>query len=145
MEGCLRAPAEFTVRPNRVDEAGGEDVSTGDNGQAQAVASAKTLALAVYILYLVGYFVGITWLIGVIIAYTQRHNPDPVVASHSQNQITIFWASLVYVVVGSLLALVLIGWLVLALWFVWSLIRIIKGLMALNSSLPAERPSSWGF
>ena len=120
-------------------------MSTGDNGQAQAVASAKTLALAVYILYLVGYFVGITWLIGVIIAYTQRGSLDPVVASHSQNQITIFWASLVYVVVGSLLALVLIGWLVLALWFVWSLIRIIKGLMALNSSLPAERPSSWGF
>jgi uncharacterized membrane protein len=120
-------------------------VSTGDNGQTQAVASARTMALAVYILYLVGYFVGITWLIGVIIAYTQRANADPVVASHSQNQITIFWATLVYVVVGSLLALVLIGWLVLALWFIWSLIRIIKGLTALNNNLPVDRPNSWGF
>jgi uncharacterized membrane protein len=120
-------------------------VSTGDDRQTQAVASGKTMALAVYILYLVGYFVGITWLIGVIIAYTQRANLDPVVSSHSQNQITIFWASLVYVILGSLLALVLIGWIVLALWFVWSLIRIIKGLVALNNGLPVERPSSWGF
>ncbi len=122
-------------------------MSTGDDGQtqAQALASAKTMALAVYILYLVGYFVGITWLIGVIIAYTQRSNADPVVSSHSQNQITIFWASLVYVIIGSLLALILIGWLVLALWFIWSLIRIIKGLMALNNNLPIDRPSSWGF
>src|SRR5262245_18822908 len=101
------------------------------------------MALAVYILYLVGYLVGITWLIGVIIAYTQRSNPDVLVRSHSQNQITIFWATLVYVIVGSLLALVLIGWLVLALWFVWSLIRIIKGLMALNNNLPIDRPTSW--
>jgi uncharacterized membrane protein len=48
-------------------------------------------------------------------------------------------------VVGSLLALVLIGWLVLALWFIWSLIRIIKGLTALNNNLPVDRPNSWGF
>jgi uncharacterized membrane protein len=119
-------------------------VSTGDDGQAQALASAKTMALAVYILYLVGYFVGITWLIGVIIAYTQRSNADPIISSHSQNQITIFWASLVYVIIGSLLALVLIGWIVLALWFIWSLIRIIKGLVALNNGQPIDRPSSWG-
>jgi uncharacterized membrane protein len=119
-------------------------VNTG-NGQTEALASGKTLALAVYILYLVGYFVGITWLIGVIIAYTQRANADPVISSHSQNQITIFWASLVYVIIGSLLALILIGWLVLALWFIWSLIRIIKGLMALNNGQPMDRAGSWGF
>jgi uncharacterized membrane protein len=118
-------------------------VNTGD-GQTEAMASGKTMALAVYILYLVGYFLGITWLIGVIIAYTQRANADPVVSSHSQNQITIFWASLVYVIIGSLLALILIGWLVLALWFIWSLIRIIKGLVALNNGQPIDRPGSWG-
>jgi uncharacterized membrane protein len=120
------------------------EVSNGE-GQAQAVVSGRTMALAVYILYLVGYFVGITWLIGVIIAYTQRGNSDPVVSSHCQNQITIFWASLVYVIIGSLLALILIGWLILALWFIWSLVRIIKGLVALNNGLPADRPASWGF
>jgi len=119
-------------------------MDTGD-GQTQAVASGKTMALAVYILYLVGYFVGITWLVGVIIAYTQRGNSDPLVSSHSQNQITIFWASLVYIIIGSVLALVLLGWFVLVLWFIWSLIRVVKGLVALNNGQPIDRPSSWGF
>ena len=41
--------------------------------------------------------------------------------------------------------LVLIGLLVLAWWFVWSLIRIIKGMIAVNEYRPIDNPRSWLF
>jgi uncharacterized membrane protein len=40
------------------------------------------LVLTVYILYLVGFLTGITFLVGVIIAYLQRGRTDSVCESH---------------------------------------------------------------
>ena len=102
-------------------------------------------ALVVYILYLVALVLGITSVVGVIAAYVKVDSADPVAASHYRFQIRTFWISVLYWVVGCLLALILIGFAILAWWFVWYLIRNIKGIVALNEGRPIANPASWMF
>ena len=68
----------------------------------QPLISNYGLVLTVYILYLVDFLTGITVLIGVIIAYLQRDETDPICKSHFQFQITTFWIGLLYFFVGFL-------------------------------------------
>ena len=105
----------------------------------------KQLALVVYILYFVAYATGITGLVGVIIAHVQLGNADPMLASHYRFQIRTFWIGLLYLIVGWLLVFILIGFAVLFWWFIWSLIRNVKGLLALNERRPIADPGSWLF
>jgi len=112
----------------------------------QPLVSNSQLALVVYILYLVSYAVGgITALVGVIIAHIQVDQADPVQQSHYRFQIRTFWIGLIYLVVGCLLAIILIGFLVLLWWFIWTLVRNIKGLLALNENRLIANPTSWMF
>lgn len=103
------------------------------------------LALAVYVLYLVGYFTAITALVGVIIAHMQIDKADAMLRTHYRFQIRTFWIGLIYIAVGALTAIVGIGFVILLWWFVWSLVRSIKGLLALNENRPIENPGSWLF
>jgi uncharacterized membrane protein len=103
------------------------------------------LVLAVYILYLVGFLTGITALVGVIIAYLQRDKTDQIGRSHFQFQITTFWVGLLYLIVGAITAHFAIGALIIIWWFVWTIIRCVKGLLALNEGKPIAAPNSWWF
>src|SRR5260370_42244883 len=103
------------------------------------------LVLTVYILYLVGFLTAITALVGVIIAYLQRGKTDQVCESHFLFQITTFWIGLLYLVVGLLPIHIVIGAFILLWWIVWTLIRCVKGLLALNTGDPICNPNSWWF
>jgi uncharacterized membrane protein len=118
---------------------------TGPTNPGQPAVSNSQLALVVYVLYLVAYAVGITALIGVIIAHIQVKEADPILASHYRFQIRTFWIGVLYLVVGGLLLIVLVGALVWLWWFIWSLVRNIKGLLALNEGRPIADPGSWMF
>jgi uncharacterized membrane protein len=107
--------------------------------------SNSSMALIVYILYFAAYFVGITAVVGVIIAHVQKGSGDALLESHYDFQIRTFWVGVLYIVVGTILAFVLVGFLVLAWWFIWSLIRNIKGILALNENRPITNPYSWMF
>jgi uncharacterized membrane protein len=109
------------------------------------VVSNYGLVLTVYILYLVGFLTGITVLVGVVIAYLQRENTDRVSQSHFQFQITTFWIGLLYFFVGVLTLHILIGALILLWWVVWTVIRCVKGLLALNMGEAIPNPNSWWF
>jgi uncharacterized membrane protein len=78
------------------------------------------------VLYGVSYFNGITALIGVIIAHMKVDDTDPVLRSHYQFQIRTFWIGLLW-------------------WFVWSLIRIVKGFLLVTEHKPIVNPRSWLF
>jgi uncharacterized membrane protein len=103
------------------------------------------LVLTVYILYLVGFLTGITVLVGVVIAYLQRDYTDRVSQSHFQFQITTFWIGLLYFFLGFLTLHFAIGVLILLWWVVWTVIRCVKGLLALNLGEPIHNPNSWWF
>jgi uncharacterized membrane protein len=109
------------------------------------IVSDNALAIIVYVLYCVGYFTGISALIGVIIAHVKVDDTDPVLRSHCQFQIRTFWIGLLYLAIGIPLCMVLIGIPVLAWWLVWSLIRIIKGIISVNEYKPIANPRSWLF
>ena len=117
----------------------------GPEQSQQPALSGKQLALIVYILYLVAYFTGITAVIGVIIAHVQIGSADPSLASHYRFQIRTFWIGILYLVIGTILAMVLVGIAVLLWWFIWSLVRNIKGALALNDNKPIANPGSWLF
>jgi uncharacterized membrane protein len=109
------------------------------------IVSDNILAVVVYLLYCVGYFTGISALIGVIIAHVKIHDTDPVLRSHYQFQIRTFWIGLLYLAIGIPLCMVLIGIPVLVWWLLWSLIRIIKGIISVNEYKPIANPRSWLF
>jgi uncharacterized membrane protein len=109
------------------------------------VVSNYGLVLTVYILYLVGFLTGITVLVGLIIAYLQRGKTDRVSQSHFQFQITTFWIGILYFLVGLLTLHVGIGALILLWYIVWTVIRCVKGLLALNMGEPIRNPNSWWF
>jgi uncharacterized membrane protein len=113
---------------------------------AQPIVSNTQLALAVYILYLASYVVGITALVGVIIAHVQiGSTADPMLRSHYQWQIRTFWIGLLYFVIGVVLCFIVVGLFVLLFWFIWTVVRTVKGLLALNENKPIAIPTSWMF
>jgi uncharacterized membrane protein len=125
---------------------------TGPGPSPQPLVPSTDIALIIYILYFLGYCTGITNVIGVIMAHIQIDTADPMLATHYRFQIRTFWIGLLYVFVGSVLSLIVIGAAVgyrhvgaLVWWFIWSLIRSIKGVLALNERRPIADPTSWMF
>jgi uncharacterized membrane protein len=118
---------------------------TDDQAARPPAVSNTTIATIVYALYFAGFFTGISALAGVIVAHVQYDTADPLLRSHYQFQIRTFWIGLLYFVIGLVLCLVLVGYLVLLWWFIWTLIRCIKGILALNEGRPIANPTSWMF
>ena len=109
------------------------------------IASDNILAGVVYLLYFVGYFTGISALMGVIIAHVKVEEAEPVLRSHYRFQIRTFWIGLLYLAIGIPLCLALIGIPILVWWFIWSLIRIVKGGLLVIEHKPIVNPGSWLF
>jgi uncharacterized membrane protein len=102
-------------------------------------------ALAVYILYLLGFLTGITVIVGVIIAHVKESTATGIARSHFQFQIRTFWIGLLYLITGTVLLYFIIGIPILLWWAVWTLVRVIKGLILLNDRRPVPEPTSWLF
>lgn len=109
------------------------------------IVSDNILAVAVYVLYGVGYFFVIPALLGVIIAHLKINDADPVLQSHYRFQIRTFWIGLAYLALSFPLCLVLVGFPLMLWWFVWSVIRIVKGALLLTEHQPIADPRSWLF
>lgn len=105
----------------------------------------RGLAFAVYIMYFLGYVTGITTIIGVMIAYLQNRPASSELGTHFTFQVRTFWIGLLFLVAGGILLQIGIGVLILLWWFVWSLMRNVKGILALNRNEPIENPNSWMF
>ena len=102
-------------------------------------------AKIVYILYLVGIVFGITGIIGVVMAYINKKEAPEWLQSHYQFQIRTFWIGALYLIIGFIFTLLLIGYLVLLFWLVWLVIRCIKGLKLLDQKQAHPNPTGWMF
>ena len=99
----------------------------------------KQYNLITYILYLVGFVVGITGLIAIIMNYVKRNEMRGTwLKSHVDWQIKTFWYSLIGYVLGLILSVILIGYLLILVVFVWHVYRLVKGLIALNDNKPIQ-------
>ena len=108
---------------------------------AQKLSSLKTVAAVVYALHAIGFFSGITWIVAVIVNYVKLDDARGTwLESHFRWQIRTFWWGLLWGVIGSVLLLVLVGWLVLAAAGIWIIYRIVKGAMYLSENRPLPTP-----
>ncbi len=99
--------------------------------------SLRTLTLAVYALQALGFFVGITWIVAVVINYVKKEDvAGTPYESHFRWQIRTFWFGLLWGVVGGLLVIVFVGFAVLFADTVWIIYRIVKGWLNLNDGKP---------
>ena len=99
--------------------------------------SLKQLTMVVYLLQALGFFVGITWLVAVIIDYVKRDEVKGTwLESHFRWQIRTFWWGLLWGAIGTVLVLVVVGWLVLAADTIWIIYRIVKGWLFLTENRP---------
>lgn len=99
----------------------------------------RTPAIVIYILYLAAVVsAGVAGIAGVIVAYVKREDAKGTIwESHYANQIEAFWVWLVLFVAGCLTVwLFFIGFVVIAISFIWFLYRTIKGLLRALESKP---------
>ncbi len=97
----------------------------------------------IYILYLVGFIVGITPLIGIVMAYINRGKDGGWIETHYTWAIRTFWIAVLGTVVSVLLMLVVIGFLLGIAVAIWFIVRCIVGLQAVSRGEPIKNPQSW--
>jgi len=105
----------------------------------------KGAAKIVYILYLVSLLFGITGIIGVVMAYINKDDAPEWLQTHYQFQIRTFWIGALFIFLGSILSVILIGWFLLLFWVVWLIVRSVKGMKALDEEKAIDNPTSWVF
>jgi uncharacterized membrane protein len=119
----------------------------------------KILPTAIYVLYLVGLFNGLTILIGLVMAYVLKEGAGERALSHYVFQIRTVWVGLAWAIIASLLFLVgfpltFIGigfliwglaWTILALLGVWFAVRCAMGLAFILRDQAYPRPRTWLF
>ena len=125
------------------DKPNDNELTVPSGTPTKMVVGERGLAFAVYVLYLLGYITGITAIIGVVIAYIQADSANAPVKSHYTFQIRTFVIGLIYFLVGLLLLYLAVGALIILWALVWSLVRNVKGLLALNRNDPIANPKSW--
>ncbi|NVD37904.1 hypothetical protein HT585_03485 [Ensifer sp. HO-A22] len=97
----------------------------------------------IYVLYLVAFAVGITAIIGVVLAYLNRGKGAPWVQTHYMWAIRTFWIAVLFSVISALLMVLLIGFLGFIATAVWIVVRCVVGLQRAAREEPISNPESW--
>jgi len=97
----------------------------------------------IYVLYLAGFVIGITVLIGLVMAYVNRGKAGGWIETHYTWAIRTFWIALLGGFVSLLLMLVAIGFLLALAVAVWVIVRCVIGLQAVSRGEPIKNPESW--
>lgn len=105
--------------------------------RSQELAALKTVTMVVYALQALSFIWGLPAIVGVIINYIKREDArGTVYESHFDWQIRTFWWGLLWAVVGVLLAVVLVGFVVMFVAWIWMIYRVIKGWLKLIEGKP---------
>jgi uncharacterized membrane protein len=106
-------------------------------GSDEKLTSLKTLTTVIYALYAVSLFLGISAIVAIVLNYIKREEVQGTwLESHFSWQIRTFWWSLVWLVVGAITWIILIGWVVWGVAGIWFIYRIAKGWLNLNDNKP---------
>lgn len=117
----------------------------------------KVLPAVVYGLYLLGFTNGLTFLVGLILAYVNRDAAGPINASHYTFAIRTFWLAIAWFLIGLLLTIfgaplslllvgipvLLAGIAIMAAVGVWFVVRCVMGIYYLVRGEAYPRPRSW--
>jgi uncharacterized membrane protein len=97
----------------------------------------------IYILYLASFVVGVTSVIGLVMAYVYRDAAPAWVQTHYRFQIRTFWIALLFGVIGGVTAMIGIGFLILLATAVWYIVRCVKGMQRIGLGQPVENVETW--
>lgn len=107
---------------------------TAESVGAVLSAEDKKFLTIVYALFALGFFFGISFFIGAMLAHIKKADAGSIVAKeHYRFQIRTFWFSLPWIVVGTISFMFIVGFFILAgigLWILW---RVLKGWTRLSS------------
>lgn len=103
----------------------------------------STNVMVIYILYLAGLVIGISGLVGIVLAYVNRGKAGGYIETHYTWLIRTFWIGLLYAVISMVLMMVMIGFVLMLAVAVWFIVRCIIGLQALGRNEPIKNPESW--
>jgi len=103
----------------------------------------STNALVIYILYLASLVIGVTGIVGLVLAYINRGKAGGIVESHYTFLIRTFWIGLLYALIAVVLIFLVIGFLLMFAVAVWFIARCILGLQALQRGEAVKNPESW--
>ena len=112
-----------------------------DNEKPASTAIAKMI----YILYLVSIIIGITAIVGLIMAYVNKDDAPDWLKSHYQFQIRTFWIGALYLFIGVLLSQFIIGLFIILFWLLWLIVRCAKGIKYLVQEVAYPAPKDWMF
>lgn len=118
-------------------------------GAPAAEAAGSKMPLVVYILYLSSIVLGITSIIGVIMAYVSKGDAPDWEQTHYRFQIRTFWIGLLFgailMVMFMTMILAPIAMILSLLVLIWFVVRCVKGLIAFNDNKPIANPKTWMF
>ncbi|WP_018238902.1 membrane protein [Ensifer sp. BR816] len=97
----------------------------------------------IYLLYLIGFAIGVTVLVGIVLAYLNRDKAEGWARTHYTWAIRTFWIALLFGVISALLSVVLIGVLGFVATAVWIVVRCVIGLQKAAREEPITDPESW--
>ena len=97
----------------------------------------------VYVLYLAGFVIGITPLVGLVFAYINRGKNGGIYDSHYTYAIRTFWIGVLYSLISLVLTFLFIGVLGFIATAVWSIVRCIIGLQKVSRGEAIANPQSW--
>lgn len=103
----------------------------------------KTNIQVIYVLYLASFVIGITGIVGIVLAHLNRGKSAAWIESHYTWAIRTFWLGLLGALLSGLLMIVMIGMLLMPLVALWVIIRTIVGLQKLGRNEAIPDPKSW--
>ena len=113
-------------------------IDAGSTKSAEELASLKQVTMAVYALQALGFLTGgVTAIVAIIVNYVKREDvAGTIYQSHFDWQIRTFWWGLLWGVIGMLLIVVVVGFAVLFVGWVWTVYRVVKGWLKLTEGKP---------
>ncbi len=97
----------------------------------------RDLALLVYVLQAIGFLIGLTWIVGVVINYLKIEDVrNTWLETHFNWQLRTFWVGLAGMAVAWMLMVVKVGVLIGFAVTVWAIYRVAKGGLALIDRKP---------
>jgi len=110
---------------------------------ASRPAPGTTTAKVIYVLYLASLVLGVTSLIGLIMAYVNVGDAPEPLRNHYRFQIRTFWIGLLYSALALLLTMVAVGAVIFVFVAVWLIVRCVKGLKFLARREPYPNVETW--
>lgn len=107
------------------------------------IQTSTTTAKIIYIALIAGLLIPFVSIIAIIVAYVNKGDGPEYLDENYRYQIRTFWISILYFTLSYLLTFVFIGFITLAITFIWYVIRCAKGLKALNRQETPVNVNSW--